>query len=66
MLTTVLPDGDETAAEHEHDWSHIVICLRGLGVDVSPEELMEVPYDVVLSDRLRARLSALPATEDST
>jgi hypothetical protein len=54
----VLPDDDETAAEHDHDWWHIAICLRGLGVDVSPEELMEVPYDIALSDRLRARLSA--------
>jgi hypothetical protein len=54
----VLPDDDETAAEHDHDWWHIAICLRGLGVDVSPEELMEVRYDIALSDRLRARLSA--------
>ena len=61
VLTTVLPDDDETAAEHDHDWWHIAICLRGLGVDVSAEELMELPYDVVLSDRLRARLSDSPS-----
>jgi hypothetical protein len=54
---TVLPDDDEIAAEQDHDWPHIAACLRDLGVAVSPDELMHVPYDVVLSERLRARLS---------
>jgi hypothetical protein len=57
VRNTVLPDDDDIAAEHDHDWVHIANCLRELGVDVSPEELMGLPYDVVLSDRLRARLS---------
>jgi hypothetical protein len=43
VRNTVLPDDDETAAEHDHDWWHIAICHRGLGVAVSPEELMGVP-----------------------
>jgi hypothetical protein len=55
---TVLPDDDETAAEHDHDWPHIAACLRALGIAVSPDELMRIPYDVVLSERLRKRLSA--------
>jgi len=57
VRNTVLPDDDDVAAEHDHDWWHIANCLRDLGVEASPEELMQVPYDVVLSDRLRARLS---------
>ena len=57
VRNTVLPDDDETAAEYDHDWRHIALCLRELGVAVSPDELMRVPYDVVLSERLRARLS---------
>jgi hypothetical protein len=57
VRTTVLPDDDRIAAEHDHDWPHIAACLRALGVTVSPDELMQVPYDVVLSERLRARLS---------
>jgi hypothetical protein len=57
VRNTVLPDDDETAAKYDHDWRHIALCLRELGVGVSPDELMRVPYDVVLSERLRARLS---------
>ena len=53
---TVLPDDDKTAAEHAHDWWHIAICLRELGVVVSPEDLMKLPYHIVLGQRLRARL----------
>jgi hypothetical protein len=57
VRNTVLADDDEAAAEQDHDWSHIAACLRALGVAVSLDELMRVPYDVVLSERLRARLS---------
>jgi hypothetical protein len=57
VRNTVLPDDDETAAEHDHGWPHIAACLRALGVAVSPDELTRVPYDVVLSERLRVRLS---------
>jgi hypothetical protein len=57
VRNTVLPDDDETAAKYDHDWWHIALCLRELGVAVSPDELMRLPYDVVLSERLRARLS---------
>lgn len=57
VRNTVLPDDDEIAAEHDHDWRHIALCLRELGVAVFPDELMGIPYDVVLSERLRARLS---------
>ena len=56
VRNAVLPDEDETASENSHDWPHIATCLRKLGVAVSPDELMQVPYDVVLSERLRARL----------
>ena len=57
VRTTVLPDDDETAAKYDHPWEHIAVCLGGLGVEVSAEDLMQVPYDAVLSERLRARLS---------
>jgi hypothetical protein len=55
VLATVLPDdAEETGDEHPWDW--LSDLLRPHGVDASPDELRRLPYDVELSDRLRARL----------
>jgi hypothetical protein len=54
VRTTVLPDED-TGEEHPWDWPSE--RLRALGVDVSPEQLRELPYEVEFSERLRARMS---------
>lgn len=55
VLTAVLPDDEDT--EDEHPWVWLAGRLRVQGVEVSPDELKLVPYEVVLSDRLRARLN---------
>jgi len=54
VRTTVLPDEDDT--QDEHPWEWLVGLLRGHGVDATVEELRHLPYDVVFSERLRARL----------
>jgi hypothetical protein len=54
VLTTVLPDEDET--EDEHPWEWLAGLLRAHGVVTTPEQLRHLPYHVVFSDRLRARL----------
>jgi hypothetical protein len=56
--TTVVPDEDDTG--EEHPWAWLADRLRTHGVDVSPEELKQLPYEVVFSERLRDRLSARP------
>ncbi len=38
-------------------WESIVRRLRGSGVLATVQELKQVPYDVVISERLRARIS---------
>ena len=54
VRTTVLPDEDDTRDEHPWEW--LVGLLHGHGVDATAEELRLLPYDVVFSERLRARL----------
>lgn len=53
VLTTVLPDDAEETGE-EHPWDWLAQLLRAQGVEASPDELRVLPYDVELSDRLRA------------
>jgi len=55
VLTTVLPDDD---AGDEHPWEWLAGLLRAQGIDASPDELKSLPYDVVFSPRLQARLAA--------
>lgn len=57
VLNTVLPDDDDGEA---HPWVWLAELLREHGVHVLPERLKELPYDVVLSDRLIARLTPGP------
>jgi hypothetical protein len=54
VRSTVLPDDDDT--QDDHDWEWLAECLRGLGAQVSPHDLQGLPYDVVFSERLRARI----------
>lgn len=54
VRTTVLPDDDTGEA---HPWAWLAERLRAEGVDVTPEHLAALPYEVVFSDRLRARLA---------
>ena len=56
VRTTVLPDEDDT--QDEHPWEWLGQRLQANGIDASPEQLEELPYDVVFSERLRARVTA--------
>lgn len=44
---------EDMAADH---WAHLRDVLSGHGVATDPLELRQLPQDVVLSERLRARL----------
>jgi hypothetical protein len=57
VRTTVLPDDAEDTGE-DHPWDWLSGLLRAQGIDVSPEDLRALPYDVEFSDRLKARFSA--------
>lgn len=54
VLTTVLPDDDDTGEEHPWEW--LAELLTAHGVEVSPDRLRAVPYVVEYSDRLLARI----------
>jgi hypothetical protein len=60
VRTTVLPDNDDTQDEHpdEHPWEWLADLLRVHGIEATAEELRLLPYDVVFSERLRARVMA--------
>jgi hypothetical protein len=55
VLTTVLPDDDDT--QEEHPWGELVRLLQLQGVEATAEELRVVPYRVEFSERLRERLA---------
>jgi hypothetical protein len=56
VRTTVLPDDDET--EDEHPWEWLAERLRAHGVTAEAEQLKRVPYEIVFSQRLLARVLA--------
>jgi hypothetical protein len=56
VRTTVLPDDDDI--QEEHPWEWLAGLLHVHGVAATPEELRLLPYDVVFSERLRARIVA--------
>jgi len=56
VYMTVLPDDDET--EDEHAWEWLAERLRAQGVNADAEQLKRVPYEVVFSQRLLARVLA--------
>jgi hypothetical protein len=54
VRTTVLPDDDES--QDEHPWEWLAELLHVHGVEATAEELRHLPYNVVFSERLRARV----------
>jgi hypothetical protein len=56
VRTTVLPDDDET--DDEHPWAWLAERLHSHGVDAGAEQLKQLPYDVVFSQRLLAGVLA--------
>jgi hypothetical protein len=56
VRTTVLPDDDPT--DEEHPWEWLVELLDALGITTTADELRHVPYDVVFSDRVVARVTS--------
>lgn len=55
VLTTVLPDDDDTGEEPPWEW--LAELLSSHGIAVSTDRLRTVPYVVEFSDRLRARIA---------
>ncbi len=55
-LNVVLPDDAEETGE-EHPWELLAERIRAFGIETTSEDLRHLPYDVVLSQRLRARLT---------
>jgi hypothetical protein len=56
VRTTILPDDAEDCGE-EHPWEWLCGLLQAHGVDISADELRLLPYDVMFSERLRARVT---------
>lgn len=50
VLNVVLPDDDEPA--EEHPWSWLAELARARGLDVTPDDLRGLPYEVILTDAL--------------
>jgi hypothetical protein len=50
VLNVVLPDDDE--CEDEHPWSLLAELARKHGIDVTADELKELQYQVILTDRV--------------
>lgn len=55
LRNVVLPDDAEVTGE-QHSWSLLAQGLRRHGVEATEEQLRRLPYEVVLSRRLLARL----------
>jgi hypothetical protein len=55
VRTTVLPDDDDT--QDEHPWEWLAELLHVHDVEATAEELRLLPYHVVFSERLRARVA---------
>jgi len=54
VLTTVLPDDDDT--DDEHPWEWLANLAHAHGIDVTADDLRRVPYEVVLTERVTRRL----------
>ena len=50
------PDGHSQEEAEEAHWAYLVDVLREQGLVVDPLELKRLPHEVVLSERLRARI----------
>jgi hypothetical protein len=55
VLTTVLPDDDDT--DDQQPWEWLAEHARDRGFVVTAEDLRQVPYEVVLTERVLRRLS---------
>jgi hypothetical protein len=55
VLTTVLPDDDDTDDEHPYEW--LAELCRHHGLDATADDLRRLPYFVELSDEVRRRLA---------
>jgi hypothetical protein len=58
VLTTVLPDEDDT--DDEDPWEWLAELAQKQGIDVTADVLRQVPYEVVLSERVLQRLPTNP------
>lgn len=56
ILTTVLPDDDESG--EQHPWVWLCQLLDRNGIQASPEQLKTLPYDVEFSEQVRDAVSA--------
>lgn len=57
VRATVLPDTDIDACTGEaHPWTALASLLTAAGVPITAEQLRDLPYDIELSTRVRARL----------
>jgi hypothetical protein len=64
VLTTVLPEDDDT--DDEHPWEWLAELAHAQGIDVTADELRRVPYEIVLTERVVQRLptNTPPSTDD--
>ncbi|MDI3340103.1 MAG: hypothetical protein QJR03_06180 [Sphaerobacter sp.] len=53
VLNVVLPDDDEEALREPHPWEWLAELARQQGIAVTADELKALPYEVVLTKRLR-------------
>lgn len=53
VLTTVLPDDD---IDEEHPWEWLAELAQARGIDVTANDLRQVPYEVVVTERVLQRL----------
>jgi hypothetical protein len=54
VLTTVLPDDDDTTDQHPYEW--FAALLQQRAITVSADDLRSVPYEVRLSEGLQQLL----------
>ena len=52
VLNTVLPDDDDEAMANAHPWPWLAGLAQARGLDVTEEDLKQLPYEVILSDTL--------------
>lgn len=61
VLTTVLPSEADPAEDHPFQW--LAELARSRGIDVTADDLRSVPYEVVLTQRVLARIPPKPLVE---
>jgi hypothetical protein len=61
VLTVVLPDDDDDPEAHPWDW--LAGLARARGLDVGPDDLRSLPYEVCLTERVHRWLGAGPGVD---